>query len=411
MILIKMFQGWKTLWRRSSWATTSWETTSLLSSPPGLTPKPVLYVFLSPKIHFPLSSATTTLPSEFQNLKFLRVLDLSHNGLTGIAENLIKGCEGLKVQKDCWRGVEKEAMRAFMQHCRSANWPTGEKQSGHNDVWTIPAAAHLRSTETGHLCRRRQFSRNCFRGCVWPPTCQQWLNLPLLALHRGFRLVLLDLCLLLWGWWWWWWWQEGVVRAQTGASRWQSCSKPGGGCPTRKECRISSMPAQTGGQDIASAKTSWNFATPCWDVVVAAESTKAPKLAAGPSCDRSRHIHTIRASNLVPSQLHLYMLNAQWSTESARLFASLTESLCWGGSFQPDRSWWLEVAAGEKLNLFSVTASGRHLLLRKPFWRNDNTKRWAYSSQVEHKENCKVGRFVVGIVGQSLWGPLPGVIS
>ena len=72
---------------------------------------------------------------------------------------------------------------------------------------------------------------------------------------------------------------------------------------------------------------------------------------------------------------------------------------------------WLEVAAGEKLNLFSVTASGRHLLLRKPFWRNDNTKRWAYSSQVEHKENCKVGRFAVGIVGQSLWGPLPGVIS
>lgn len=35
--------------------------------------------------------------SEFQNLRFLRVLDLSHNGLTGIAKNLIKGCEGLKV--------------------------------------------------------------------------------------------------------------------------------------------------------------------------------------------------------------------------------------------------------------------------------------------------------------------------
>ena len=39
--------------------------------------------------------------SEFQNLKFLRVLDLSHNGLTGIADNLIKGCEGLKVEKMC----------------------------------------------------------------------------------------------------------------------------------------------------------------------------------------------------------------------------------------------------------------------------------------------------------------------
>lgn len=34
--------------------------------------------------------------SEFQNLRSLRVLDLSHNGLTGIADNLIKGCEGLK---------------------------------------------------------------------------------------------------------------------------------------------------------------------------------------------------------------------------------------------------------------------------------------------------------------------------
>ena len=82
------------------------------------------------------------------------------------------------------------------------------------------------------------------------------------------------------------------------------------------------------------------------EMLLLRRSPKAPKLAAGPSCDRSRHIHTIRASNLVPSQLHLYMLNAQWSTESARLFASLTESLCWGGSFQPDRSWWLEVARG-----------------------------------------------------------------
>ena len=35
--------------------------------------------------------------SEFQNLQFLRVLDLSYNGLTGIAKNLIKGCENLKV--------------------------------------------------------------------------------------------------------------------------------------------------------------------------------------------------------------------------------------------------------------------------------------------------------------------------
>ena len=68
-------------------------------------------------IRFPLTQNSFSsllcnvhLPSEFQNLKFLRVLDLSHNGLTGIAENLIKGCEGLKVQKDCWRGVEKEAM-------------------------------------------------------------------------------------------------------------------------------------------------------------------------------------------------------------------------------------------------------------------------------------------------------------
>jgi len=33
---------------------------------------------------------------EFQNLKFLRVLDLSYNRLIGISENLIKGCENLK---------------------------------------------------------------------------------------------------------------------------------------------------------------------------------------------------------------------------------------------------------------------------------------------------------------------------
>ena len=34
---------------------------------------------------------------EFQNLKFLRVLDLSYNGIRGISENLIKGCTELKV--------------------------------------------------------------------------------------------------------------------------------------------------------------------------------------------------------------------------------------------------------------------------------------------------------------------------
>ena len=34
---------------------------------------------------------------EFQNLKFLRVLDLSYNGLRDISDNLIKGCEDLKV--------------------------------------------------------------------------------------------------------------------------------------------------------------------------------------------------------------------------------------------------------------------------------------------------------------------------
>ena len=36
---------------------------------------------------------------EFQNLKFLRVLDLSYNGLRDISDNLIKGCEDLKVRK------------------------------------------------------------------------------------------------------------------------------------------------------------------------------------------------------------------------------------------------------------------------------------------------------------------------
>ena len=35
---------------------------------------------------------------EFQNLKFLRVLDLSYNGIRGISENLIKGCTELKVK-------------------------------------------------------------------------------------------------------------------------------------------------------------------------------------------------------------------------------------------------------------------------------------------------------------------------
>ena len=36
---------------------------------------------------------------EFHDLKFLRVLDLSYNGISGISENLIKGCEQLKVRK------------------------------------------------------------------------------------------------------------------------------------------------------------------------------------------------------------------------------------------------------------------------------------------------------------------------
>ena len=36
--------------------------------------------------------------SEFQNLRLLRILDLSHNGLTGISKNLINGCVDLKVR-------------------------------------------------------------------------------------------------------------------------------------------------------------------------------------------------------------------------------------------------------------------------------------------------------------------------
>ena len=36
---------------------------------------------------------------EFHDLKFLRVLDLSYNGISGISVNLIKGCEQLKVSK------------------------------------------------------------------------------------------------------------------------------------------------------------------------------------------------------------------------------------------------------------------------------------------------------------------------
>ena len=34
---------------------------------------------------------------EFRNLKYLRVLDLSYNGLAGISEGLITGCDELKV--------------------------------------------------------------------------------------------------------------------------------------------------------------------------------------------------------------------------------------------------------------------------------------------------------------------------
>ena len=34
---------------------------------------------------------------EFRYLKFLRVLDLSFNGLSGISEGLLEGCDELKV--------------------------------------------------------------------------------------------------------------------------------------------------------------------------------------------------------------------------------------------------------------------------------------------------------------------------
>jgi hypothetical protein len=44
---------------------------------------------------------------EFQNLKFLRVLDLSHNGLLGIADTLIKGCESLKVSTQRSKFVQR----------------------------------------------------------------------------------------------------------------------------------------------------------------------------------------------------------------------------------------------------------------------------------------------------------------
>ena len=37
---------------------------------------------------------------EFKNLKDLRVLDLSYNGLSGISENLIDGCDELKVSEN-----------------------------------------------------------------------------------------------------------------------------------------------------------------------------------------------------------------------------------------------------------------------------------------------------------------------
>ena len=36
---------------------------------------------------------------EFQNLKFLRTLDLSYNKLTKIEEGLLEGCSNLKVRK------------------------------------------------------------------------------------------------------------------------------------------------------------------------------------------------------------------------------------------------------------------------------------------------------------------------
>ena len=43
-----------------------------------------------------LSPVFTT--SEFQNLKNLRVLDLSYNGMVGVQDNIISGCEKLKVR-------------------------------------------------------------------------------------------------------------------------------------------------------------------------------------------------------------------------------------------------------------------------------------------------------------------------
>ena len=42
---------------------------------------------------------------EFKHLKFLRVLDLSFNGLSGISEGLIDGCDELKVSEDYFYSV------------------------------------------------------------------------------------------------------------------------------------------------------------------------------------------------------------------------------------------------------------------------------------------------------------------
>ena len=39
---------------------------------------------------------------EFRYLKFLRVLDLSFNGLSGISEGLLEGCDELKVSFFSW---------------------------------------------------------------------------------------------------------------------------------------------------------------------------------------------------------------------------------------------------------------------------------------------------------------------
>ncbi len=56
---------------------------------------------------------------EFQNLKFLRVLDLSHNGLLGIADTLIKGCESLKVSTQRNTFVQHlSSMRASIQYVK-----------------------------------------------------------------------------------------------------------------------------------------------------------------------------------------------------------------------------------------------------------------------------------------------------